>query len=204
MPPAGVCLCVVLHTCMPARCSIECCSCCGWPGAAAMLGQSRGAAPCPADACSPTCMPPLSGSSCRAPPSHLSPAHNPLLSTPSAVAGRAPMFFKKAVDDATSEWAQHHAKRFIDTKAKVRSGGGGQRVAVPTLHVSVCCVCCCVWCMRCAGCWRCVWEHRVCVQRPAWAQRWLVAARRSGGASTASRFSLFATELCVLGGLSAA
>lgn len=30
------------------------------------------------------------------------------------------MYFKKAVDDATSEWAQHHAKRFIDTRAKVR------------------------------------------------------------------------------------
>lgn len=28
------------------------------------------------------------------------------------------MFFKKAIDDATSEWAQHHAKRYIDTKAK--------------------------------------------------------------------------------------
>lgn len=25
----------------------------------------------------------------------------------------------QAIDDATSEWAQHHAKRFIDTKAKV-------------------------------------------------------------------------------------
>jgi hypothetical protein len=29
------------------------------------------------------------------------------------------MFFRKAIDDATSEWAQHHAKRFIDTKTKV-------------------------------------------------------------------------------------
>ena len=36
-----------------------------------------------------------------------------------AAAGRAPMFFRKAIDDATSEWAQHHAKRFIDTKTKV-------------------------------------------------------------------------------------
>lgn len=44
---------------------------------------------------------------------------------PPAVAGRAPMFFKKAVDDATSEWAQHHAKRFIDTKAK------GLRSSIP-------------------------------------------------------------------------
>jgi hypothetical protein len=35
------------------------------------------------------------------------------------------MFFKKAVDDATSEWAQHHAKRFIDTKAKVGWWGVG-------------------------------------------------------------------------------
>ncbi|KAL4428538.1 hypothetical protein ABPG75_002627 [Micractinium tetrahymenae] len=37
---------------------------------------------------------------------------------PPAAAAKAPMYFKKAVDDATSEWAQHHAKRFIDTKAK--------------------------------------------------------------------------------------
>ena len=28
------------------------------------------------------------------------------------------MYFKKAIDDATSDWAQHHAKRLIDTKAK--------------------------------------------------------------------------------------
>ena len=32
------------------------------------------------------------------------------------------MYFKKAIDDATSEWAQHHAKRFIDTRAKARGG----------------------------------------------------------------------------------
>ncbi|PSC69918.1 CWF19 2 [Micractinium conductrix] len=37
---------------------------------------------------------------------------------PPKAASKAPMYFKKAVDDATSEWATHHAKRFIDTKAK--------------------------------------------------------------------------------------
>jgi hypothetical protein len=37
---------------------------------------------------------------------------------PPSAAAKAPMFFKKAIDDATSEWAQHHAKRYIDTKAK--------------------------------------------------------------------------------------
>ena len=35
------------------------------------------------------------------------------------------MYFRKAVDDATSEWAQHHAKRFVDTAAK------GLRGAIP-------------------------------------------------------------------------
>ena len=47
-----------------------------------------------------------------------------LYSTGSAAAAKAPMFFKKAIDDATSEWAQHHAKRYIDTKAKARRGDG--------------------------------------------------------------------------------
>lgn len=28
------------------------------------------------------------------------------------------MYFKNAIDDATSEWSQHHAKRLIDTKNK--------------------------------------------------------------------------------------
>lgn len=35
-------------------------------------------------------------------------------------AAKAPLFFKKGIDDAESEWAQHHAKRWIDTSAKVR------------------------------------------------------------------------------------
>lgn len=52
---------------------------------------------------------------------------------PPAAAAKAPMYFKKAVDDATSEWAQHHAKRFIDTRAK------GLRGSIPPnfpyLHV---------------------------------------------------------------------
>jgi hypothetical protein len=38
---------------------------------------------------------------------------------------KAPMYFRKAVDDATSEWAQHAAKRFIDTSQK------GLRGAIP-------------------------------------------------------------------------
>lgn len=37
------------------------------------------------------------------------------------------MVFKKAIDDATSEWAQHHAKRFIDTRAKVGERSSGKR-----------------------------------------------------------------------------
>ncbi|GAB4814505.1 hypothetical protein N2152v2_001551 [Parachlorella kessleri] len=37
---------------------------------------------------------------------------------PPEAASKAPMYFKKAIDDATSDWAQHHAKRIIDTKAK--------------------------------------------------------------------------------------
>lgn len=47
------------------------------------------------------------------------------------------MFFKKAVDDATSEWAQHHAKRFIDTKAKVCGGAGCCVVVVVVAVVMV-------------------------------------------------------------------
>jgi hypothetical protein len=31
---------------------------------------------------------------------------------------RAPLVVKREVDQATSDWAQHHAKRLIDTKAK--------------------------------------------------------------------------------------
>ena len=33
---------------------------------------------------------------------------------------RAPIVFKKALDEAESEWSQHHAKAVIDTKVKVR------------------------------------------------------------------------------------
>ncbi len=36
------------------------------------------------------------------------------------VAVKAPIFFKKGLDDAESEWSQHHAKRMIETGAKVR------------------------------------------------------------------------------------
>ena len=38
---------------------------------------------------------------------------------PAKVAAKAPIFFKKAIDDAESEWSQHHAKRLIDTRQKV-------------------------------------------------------------------------------------
>lgn len=31
---------------------------------------------------------------------------------------RAPIFFKKAIDDATADWSQHHAKRCIETGSK--------------------------------------------------------------------------------------
>ena len=30
------------------------------------------------------------------------------------------MYFKKGIDDAASEWAQHHAKRWLDTSGKAR------------------------------------------------------------------------------------
>jgi len=35
------------------------------------------------------------------------------------------MYFRKAIDDATSDWAQHASKRFIDTSVK------GLRGAIP-------------------------------------------------------------------------
>jgi hypothetical protein len=41
----------------------------------------------------------------------------PPLPRPQAMA-RAPLVVKREVDQATSDWAQHHAKRLIDTKAK--------------------------------------------------------------------------------------
>ena len=31
---------------------------------------------------------------------------------------RAPMYYKKAIDDATSDWSQHHSKRCIETGSK--------------------------------------------------------------------------------------
>lgn len=37
---------------------------------------------------------------------------------PSSVISRGPLVFKKAIDDATYEWSQHHAKRFLDIKSK--------------------------------------------------------------------------------------
>ena len=33
---------------------------------------------------------------------------------------KAPMHFKAEVDSASGEWSQHHAKRMIDTRDKVR------------------------------------------------------------------------------------
>ena len=38
---------------------------------------------------------------------------------PPAVAAKAPLYFKKGIDDAESEWSQHHAKRMIETGGKV-------------------------------------------------------------------------------------
>ena len=38
-----------------------------------------------------------------------------------AVTAKAPLYFKKGIDDAESEWSQHHAKRMIDTGGKVCS-----------------------------------------------------------------------------------
>lgn len=35
-------------------------------------------------------------------------------------AAQAALYFKKGIDDAASEWAQHHAKRWLDTSGKVR------------------------------------------------------------------------------------
>ena len=37
-----------------------------------------------------------------------------------AVTAKAPLYFKKGIDDAESEWSQHHAKRMIETGGKVR------------------------------------------------------------------------------------
>ncbi len=43
---------------------------------------------------------------------------------PPKVASKAPLYFKKSIDDAEDEWAQHHAKRWIDTSAKVHAHCG--------------------------------------------------------------------------------
>lgn len=43
---------------------------------------------------------------------------------PPKVASKAPLYFKKSIDDADDEWSQHHAKRWIDTSAKVSSLDG--------------------------------------------------------------------------------
>jgi hypothetical protein len=37
------------------------------------------------------------------------------------VPAQAAMYFKKGIDDAASEWAQHHAKRWLDTTGKARA-----------------------------------------------------------------------------------
>ncbi|KAG0566602.1 hypothetical protein KC19_7G076500 [Ceratodon purpureus] len=44
---------------------------------------------------------------------------------PSSFAKDAPLYFKKAIDEAESEWSQHNAKRLIDTRIK------GLRSSVP-------------------------------------------------------------------------
>ncbi|KAK9802677.1 hypothetical protein WJX73_004828 [Symbiochloris irregularis] len=37
---------------------------------------------------------------------------------PAKAFAKAPLYFKKAVDDSSQEWSQHHAKRLIDTRSK--------------------------------------------------------------------------------------
>lgn len=37
---------------------------------------------------------------------------------PEEAAARAPMYFRKAIDDATSDWSQHAAKKFIETESR--------------------------------------------------------------------------------------
>ena len=36
------------------------------------------------------------------------------------ITAKAPLYFKKGIDDAESEWSQHHAKRMIETGGKVQ------------------------------------------------------------------------------------
>ena len=40
---------------------------------------------------------------------------------PAGAFAKAPLYFKKEIEEAESEWSQHHAKRLIDTRAKVGS-----------------------------------------------------------------------------------
>jgi len=40
---------------------------------------------------------------------------------PPKITAKAPLYSKKGIDDAESEWSQHHAKRMIETGGKVRS-----------------------------------------------------------------------------------
>jgi hypothetical protein len=51
------------------------------------------------------------------------------------VAAKAPLYFKKAVDDAESEWSQHHAKRWIDTSAKAGDPRSLEHPACVCQHV---------------------------------------------------------------------
>ncbi|XP_017219723.1 uncharacterized protein LOC108196798 [Daucus carota subsp. sativus] len=44
---------------------------------------------------------------------------------PEAVAKQAPLYFKKAIDEAEDEWSQHNAKKLIDTSVK------GLRASIP-------------------------------------------------------------------------
>ncbi|KAA6426795.1 MAG: nucleic acid binding [Trebouxia sp. A1-2] len=44
---------------------------------------------------------------------------------PPKITAKAPLYFKKGIDDAESEWSQHHAKRMIET------GGKGLRGSIP-------------------------------------------------------------------------
>lgn len=39
-----------------------------------------------------------------------------------AVMAKAPIYFKKAIEEAESDWSQHHAKRLIETKSKGLQG----------------------------------------------------------------------------------
>ena len=40
---------------------------------------------------------------------------------PPKITAKAPLYFKKGIDDAESEWSQHHAKRMIETGGKVQA-----------------------------------------------------------------------------------